>query len=101
MSESKTESERVNKIVMELTNLHRGAMLLEPRGVYDCALVGHTDNPRDQWIRSPGVSVAVYDRVKCLDAIQGWLRCEPDEAEEWFDCNTSGAWVGQGTPTFV
>jgi hypothetical protein len=95
------EVARTNRIVSELLGLNPRAMVLEPRSIYDRALVGHTDKPKDQWLRRSGAVVAVYDRDKCLEAIKLWLRCDHPEAIEWFDSNTSGAWVGEGTPTFV
>ena len=46
------------------------------------------------------IVTAVYDARGSVEAIQRWMDCEPEEAQEWFDFNTSGAWMGAGTPTF-
>ena len=61
-------------------------MLLEPREVYDPALIGVTEDPNDSWPRK---------------AIMKWLDCDFDAARDWFGFNTSGAWVGEWTPTFA
>tara|TARA_R110000824_G_scaffold29901_2_gene99002 strand:+ start:54 stop:413 length:360 start_codon:yes stop_codon:yes gene_type:complete len=44
--------------------------------------------------------VALYSKRKCLDIFvaQG---CSEEEAEEHFDFNVIGAWVGDGTPAFM
>lgn len=76
------------------------ALLLEPRDVYDCAIIGRTCEPNDRWVRSRGAWVAIYDADLCIAAIEKWMDCNYEEAVTWFDFNTSGAWVGEGTPTF-
>ena len=82
--------------------LPAGVLLLEPRMVYDRALLGYTYHPRDRWPRvgAGNVAVAVYSRARCIAAITDWMECDEDEAAEWFEYNTAGAWVGEGTPTF-
>ena len=87
-------------ILRRLESLNAGALFLEPRGVYDPALVGVTDNPDDSWPRETNAYVAVYDSGKCIEAIMAWLACDYADATDWFYFNTSGAWVGEGTPTF-
>ena len=44
--------------------------------------------------------VAAYDREKCIEILMrdGGTR---EEVEEYFEFNTLGAWVGEGTPIFV
>ena len=76
------------------------ALLLEPREVFDRALVGVTDTPSDHWPRRPGVVVAVYDVELCVVLIAWWLGCDHEAALDYFGYNTSGAWVGDGTPAF-
>jgi hypothetical protein len=88
-------------VVERLAALNPDALLLEPREVYDAALVGVTDDPQDHWTREGGQYVAVYDEDRCIEVIMGWLGCGYGEAAEWFGYNTSGAWAGEGTPTFV
>lgn len=43
---------------------------------------------------------AVYDRDKCIEVLEGQGMTH-DEAEEFFDFNTAGAYVGEQTPIFV
>jgi hypothetical protein len=70
------------------------ALLLEPRATYDRALIGITEG-----IASSGV--AVYDAAKCIQALAEDNDWPYDEALEWFNFNTSGAYVGEATPIFV
>ena len=88
------------EVLQKLDKLNPNALLLEPRTVYDGALVDVTDDPQDQWPREARVHVAVYDELVCIEAIMKWLGCEGDEALDWYCYNTSGAWMGEGTPTF-
>lgn len=83
-----------------LKSVPKEALLLEPRLVFDPCLVGVTDLPNDHWPRKEKRKVAVYDIEKTIEAIAFWLDCPEDEAVEWFNYNTSGAWMGEGTPTF-
>lgn len=48
--------------------------------------------------RSPAV---VYDREKCIAILMERDGMDRDEAEEFFDFNVSGAYVGPGTPVFL
>lgn len=83
-----------------LKALPEDALLLEPRSYFDRALVGVTDTPGDDWPRKERRKVAVYSTSKCIAAIMLWLRCDYEDAVEWYSYNTSGAWLGEGTPTF-
>ena len=85
----------------ELQRRNPEALLLEPRDIYAEALVGVTDQPRDHWPRETNTVVAVYSAEKCIEAIMRAQDCDYCSAEEWFGYNTSGAWVGENTPTFV
>ena len=68
------------------------ALLMEPRDQYDSCLIGvgyrFHDGP-----------LAVYDMDRVLSVL-GEEMSEGD-AQEWFEYNTLGAWVGEGTPIFV
>ena len=88
------------ELLRELERLNPDALLLEPREVYDAALIGITDEPGDHWSRPSGVHVAVYSVDLCISAIMEWMSCSHSEAVEWFSFNTSGAWAGDCTPTF-
>lgn len=84
-----------------LNQLSADAFLLEPRVFFDLALVGVTNAPKDHWPRKGGLTVAVYDRDKCIEAIMSWLDCDYDNALDYYGYNTEGAWLGEGTPTFT
>lgn len=88
------------QIIRRLNEHNPEALLLEPRDVYDVALVDITDKPDDHWPRKGNTFVAVYDSDKCVEAIMDRFEVGYEEAVEWFSYNTSGAWVGEGTPTF-
>lgn len=83
-----------------LSQMDPEAKLLEPREFFDKAIVDVTDDPKDHWPRTTNMVVAVYDETKCIEAIMEWLECDYDAALDWYSYNTTGAWVGPGTPTF-
>ena len=94
-------------LIAQLAEINPAAWLLEPRDVYDPCVVGITDDPDDQWPRKVKTWVAFYDADLCVNAIRLWLHEDAPDTEEawvgaqdWFSYNTSGAWVGDGTPTF-
>ena len=68
------------------------ALLMEPRDQYDSCLIGVGYRFRDG-------PLAVYDMDRILSVL-GEEMSEGD-AQEWFEYNTLGAWVGEGTPIFV
>lgn len=43
----------------------------------------------------------LLDRKKCLSILKERDGMDHDEAEEFFDFNVIGAWVGKGTPCFA
>jgi hypothetical protein len=67
-----------------------GALLFDG---YEEAFVGFAT----QFTKDP---VAVYDRAKCIACLerQGMSN---EEAEEYFEFNTAGAWVGERTPMIL
>jgi len=87
--------------IQPITEIHPEALYLEPRQYFDKALVGVIASPEDHWPRVDSMNVAAYDTYRCIEAIQEWLGCPEEEAAEYFSYNTSGAWVGEGTPTFI
>ena len=88
-------------VIQPITEIHPEALLLEPREYFDKALIGAVASPEDHWSRVDSMNVAAYDTHQCIEVIQEWLECSYEEAIEWFDFNTSGAWNGEGTPTFI
>lgn len=45
--------------------------------------------------------VALYDRNKCIKILIDRDKMTLEEAEEFFEFNTAGAWVGDATPAFA
>ena len=43
---------------------------------------------------------AVYDRQKCIDILMQRDGMDHEEAEEYFEYNVQGAWMGNKTPLF-
>lgn len=48
-----------------------------------------------------GLAVAIYDREKCIKILMKRNKWPRDEAEEFFEFNTEGAYVGERTPIFM
>ena len=61
---------------------------------FDDALVGYAT-------RCGQPPIAVYDRVQCLAILIGRDGMTHADAEEFFEVNVAGAWVGRGTPCFL
>ena len=45
--------------------------------------------------------LVVYDEAKCLDILVKRDGMTLEEAREFFEFNTAGAWGGEGTPMFL
>ena len=45
--------------------------------------------------------LAAYDRGRCIDVLMARDGMSEDEAEEFFEYNVIGAWVGDHTPVFL
>ena len=69
------------------------ACLLEPRDEYDACIIG-------LGYRCSTGPLAVYSIPLVLGVMRGWGMDE-EEAEEFYQFNTIGAWMGDGTPIFV
>jgi hypothetical protein len=67
----------------------------------DCLLADGLDGALIGWAYTPGRGYyAVYDAERCIEilALQGRTYAE---AAEYFEFNTEGASVGDGTPVFL
>lgn len=51
--------------------------------------------------RQFNTDVVVYDEAKCIEILVLRDQMTPDEAEEFFEFNVVGAYVGDHTPIFV
>ena len=45
--------------------------------------------------------LAAYDRDKCIEILMERDEMDRDEAEEYFNFNVSGSWVGENTPVYI
>ena len=45
--------------------------------------------------------IAVYDRQKCIEILVQRDALSYEDAEEYFDFNCAGAWVGEQTPLII
>jgi hypothetical protein len=62
---------------------------------FDDAFVGYAE-------RCGMGPVAVYDREKCIEVlVKDLLFGSHEEAEEYFDFNVVGSYVGERTPMFI
>lgn len=62
---------------------------------FEDALIGITEY-------GPGrEQLAVYDRDKCVEVLMTRDGMTDEEAVEFFEFNTLGAWVGEKTPLFL
>lgn len=66
-------------------------LFLEPEA-FDEAIIGLAE-------RAGGMTAVAYDRTRCVDILARDMSRE--DAEEFFEFNTAGAWVGEHTPVFV
>ena len=53
------------------------------------------------YVERPGMTVALYDRDKCLDILMTRDKMSYGEALEFFDFNIGCAWVGEKTPAYA
>ena len=72
-----------------ITEVNEDALLADG---FEDALVG--------FVTQFNKTVALYDREKCIQILMRDGLTETD-AEEFFEFNTQGAWVGENTPAFA
>jgi hypothetical protein len=61
---------------------------------YEEAIVGVAE-------RCSQPTLVVYDADKCIEILVKRDGMEPDEAREFFEFNTLGAWAGEQTPLYL
>lgn len=66
-------------------------LLLDPTE-FDEAIIGLAE-------RADGMLAVAYDRTRCIDILARDMPRE--DAEEFFEFNTLGAWLGEQTPVFI
>ena len=68
-------------------------ILLEP-SYFDKAIVGVIQ-------RTNQIQAVCYDAVKCIKLIEKYEGMLEEDAVEYFEYNTQGAFVGEHTPVFL
>jgi hypothetical protein len=61
---------------------------------FDAAIIGVA-------VRCSQPALVVYDAEKCIEILEQRDGMGHEEATEFFEFNTLGAWVGAGTPLFL
>ena len=46
-------------------------------------------------------NIVVYDAEKCREILRKKMQGDPTDADEHFEFNVVGAWMGEDTPIFV
>jgi hypothetical protein len=49
--------------------------------------------------RQFGKPIAVYSRSKCIEVLMRDM--DEEQAEEYFEFNMTGAWIGESTPIYL
>jgi hypothetical protein len=64
---------------------------------FEDALIGFADG----WVGRSQGTVALYDREKCINILVKRDKMDREGAEEYFEFNVVGAYVGPRTPMFA
>lgn len=80
---------KIDRIKEQLQEENPDALLADG---FDAALIGI-----GRRISQP--SLAIYSRKKCIEILSKEMSYE--DAEEYFEFNVSGAWMGPNTPIFI
>jgi hypothetical protein len=75
----------------EIAEINSGALLADG---YEAALIGYVE-------RFGQPPLALYDRRKCIEILMKRDGMTDEEANEFFEFNTIGAWMGESTPAFA
>ena len=78
-------------VYMDLSQVNEHALVCRE---FDSAYIGYT-------VGAGGMGRAVYDYDLCVDALIERDKMSPEEAVEYFEFNTLGAYFGENTPLFI
>lgn len=78
----------------QLSDVCEDVLFLDPPKVFDPAIVGVCH-------RAGGETFVLYDREKVIDQLVADGAGTREDAEEFFEFNTAGAYVGPHTPAFL
>lgn len=82
-----------DKIQSYLEHADASAMLLEPE-MFDEAIIGIAE-------RCGQDPIVAYDRQRCVEIIMADQGCDRGDAEDYYEANVAGSWVGEMTPIFI
>ena len=68
---------------------------LEPRNVFDVALMGWGRRPADE------EPILVYDWLSLIEAVAHWQQWDWERASEYVSTQIETAWVGPATPLIL
>jgi len=93
---------RAEEVISILEEKNPNAVLLEPRDQFNSALIGVAPADEDRWKERENEDiVAVYSEEKCVEALMDHAGMDYEMAQEYYDFNIEGSFMGTGTPIFV
>ena len=95
-----TDVEQADVLIALAGRLNRRLMVLEPRALFNRALVGLTNQPTDQWNRQTKAWVLVYDFELAARSMSQFEVVGLEEAVDRVTAIAGDCWEGEGTPTW-
>lgn len=80
-----------DEIKEQVAEINPGALLADG---FEQALIGYVE-------RATQPPLALYDRQKCIEILMLRDGMSHEDAEEFFEFNVIGAWMGDNTPAFA
>lgn len=81
--------------IMEQIDEETELLFLEPADVYDDAIIGLSE-PRGEF-----PPLVIYDSQRIVELLQEHSDMSLTDAQEFYEYNISGAWMGDQTPLYV
>jgi hypothetical protein len=85
-----SRKKRLRELMDTISEFNPEAILLEPRSRYDYAIHGYSTNGR-----------AIYSIIEILGILINEDGMTEEEAQEFFDFNIEGAYMGEYTPIYM
>lgn len=81
--------------MVEMIDEDTELLFLEPAKIYDDAIIGISE-PRGE--QTP---LVIYDAQRIVELLQERSDMNESEAQEFYEFNILGAWLGEQTPLYV